>query len=302
MRNLKKMMTLFIVSLFTLSLMFSTFANATTSTTTYDAACYKTINGLYELTDGAEIMLKNLNTNGVSWASWYMGGRNGFIPMVQTTKDPLNFRQSASFKVKKFSENTYGLYIKSPYDNFDYYLCVMNDSTINLKRTDSADILTYKWNISLSNGKSNIKPVGDNAPVIRMLCASPDSSVLGLGSTEAGISAANVWSIKKAMPCTIEYKESSYEKGYSGNITITNKGNYTIKDWSLYFFYQNDISSASFVGAKLQSYHNGEYVVKNDGTNAMIYPWDKVTFNFYSELTNITDKPNFFKVIDNSDF
>lgn len=93
---------------------------------------------------------------------------------------------------------------------------------------------------------------------------------------------------------TVEFEiQAEWQNHYKAEITITNTGKETIKNWLIE--YDSEDSYEQIWNASIQSNEAGTYVIKNAGYNQDIFPGQSVSFGVIGSYEEEPDIPDYYE-------
>ncbi|MCX7746260.1 MAG: cellulose-binding domain-containing protein [Clostridia bacterium] len=247
----------------------------------------KVLTSASSLKDGDKMIFQNQNTTGKSWLFWYMGGNNGFYPMLKTVINaPPPNAYGYEFTVKALSNGKFGFYIISPYSGQPYFI----NYTGSLTQAGLSSVpLECTFDVGAGSNPSQggilcsqfKVPYGPNNTLSTLyLCAS--TSAIGCAPGAVGsVDNKMFWKMYKGENAEVTFNlGSSWSTGFSGTVTITNKGTAAINDWTAEFRVSTTNKVTSIYDAVITLVDGTRYVVKNAGWNSTIPVGGSVTFGF----------------------
>lgn len=259
-----------------------------------EAVCFVPLADVSELNDESIIRLTNMHIDNASRLNWFM---DGYFPKLQLSREANLFD---SFTVRKFDDGTMGFFIWSPYVSMRYFMSGFSGTDVELQQENSGIVNDYKWNINngIMPGAYTISYANPDVftPTALYLYGSFIDGRPSLAPPAAGQTKGTQWAIERGMPCTVTFKKNSYwGDGYTGTITITNNGKYTINLWEIEFQFASSIDSIS--NANIVTNEGRYYKIRHDNWNDTIAPGQSVTFHISGVPQESYDYPYGITVI-----
>jgi hypothetical protein len=301
MKRQRNFAVLLFVALAVLSVFLKPVMAGTTST-----YCFVPIQGTDELADGDVVSLINLNNTGYSRLAWYMDMYTPKLKYVSTV--PLVSTPQKRFSVKKFADGNIGFYIMSPYVAMNYFISGYGGYDVELQQENEGDENDYKWNAPYGDfySKATILRYANNSamiPVTLYMYGSQADSAPSLAPGQANANRGLMWLIERGIPCSVVYtKTADWGSGFNATITITNNGQKTIKDWSLYMYFPYSINTEQASNARitlLTNSPNPNYLIQNAFWNKELTPGESATFHFSGNEGNLVQEPTDLRVVEN---
>ena len=199
-------------------------------------------------------------------------------------------QQEASENVRTYSygDSKLVFHVDNNYDNgFNATITIKNIGEDIFKnwciKLDKIYQITNIWNaeiLSLDDDSMTIR----NADYNRNISAAGEVS-FGFSSNEkfsgfpAGYSMVGAYEELDRDAYEVDYQVTSHwEEGFKGEVSITNKSDVTIEDWSLEALFDYEI--IDIWNASIQAHRDSTYVFENAGYNSEIAPGESVIFGF----------------------